>query len=123
MNAFILKYKKYLIGIAVAIAIVFTFNWYVGNKEEAAYQAGFQSANVQWEKKGKEYVAMIDDAHAKNSAMNYTLKLLTEGKIIEEQRKRDNVVQQQIEYSKSPESKARGLDDKFIKLYNDSLGE
>lgn len=119
----IMKYKKYLIGIVLAIAIVFTFNWYVGRKEEAAYQKGFQSANVQWEKKGKGYVAMIDDAHAKNSAMNYTLKLLTEGKIIEEQRKRDNVVQQQIEYSKSPESKVKGLDDKFIKLYNDSLGE
>ena len=123
MSDFIFKYKKYLIGIAVAVVIAITFNWYVGTKESAAYGRGFQSANVQWEKKGKEYVAMIDDAYAKNSSMNYTLKLLTEGKIIEEQKKRDSVVKQQIEYSQSPESKVKGLDDKFIKLYNDSLGE
>lgn len=123
MLAFILKYKKYLVGVVAAIAIAISFNWYVGNKEESAYQSGFQAANVAWEKKGKEYVKMIDDAYAKNSSMNYTLKLLTEGKVIQEQKLRDNVVQQQIEYSKSPEAKVKGLDDKFIKLYNDSLGE
>jgi|AGFS01.1.fsa_nt_gi hypothetical protein len=120
---FILKYKQYLIGIAAAVLIFFAFNWYVGTKEDAAYDRGFQSANVQWEKKGKEYVAMIDDEKAKNTALNYTLNLLSEGKLIEEQKKRDAIVKQQLEYSQSPEAKKHSLDDKFIKLYNDSLGE
>lgn len=119
----ILKYKKYLIGIGIAILLLFSFNWYVGTKEKAAYDRGFQSANVQWEKKGKEYVGMIDDAYARNKALNYTLTLLSEGKLIDEQKRKDSVVKQQLEYSKTPEAKVKGLDDKFIKLYNDSLGD
>lgn len=120
---FILKYRQYLIGIAVAVLIFFSFNWYVGIKEDAAYDRGFQSANVQWEKKGKEYVAMIDDEKAKNSALNYTLSLLSEGKMIEEQKRQAAVVKQQQEYLQRPEAKKHSFDDNFIKLYNDSLGE
>lgn len=123
MYKLILKYKQYLIGIAAAVLIFFTFNWYVGTKEDAAYDRGFQSANVKWEKKGKEYVAMIDDEKSKNTALNYTLNLLSEGKLIEEQKKRDSIVKQQLEYNQSPEAKKHSLDDKFIRLYNDSLGE
>lgn len=123
MMNYILKYKKYLIGIGIVIILLLSFNWYVGTKEAAAYDRGFQSANVQWEKKGKEYVGMIDDAYSRNKALNYTLTLLSEGKLIEEQRRKDSVVKQQMEYSKTPEAKVKGLDDKFIKLYNDSLGD
>lgn len=118
----ILKYKKYLVGIIIALFLIFSFNWYVGKKEKAAYAQGFQSSNLQWEKKGKEYVGMIDQAYARNRSMNYALNLLSEGKIIEEQKRRTDVNEQQLEYSKNPDSDRTGLDDKFIKLYNDSLG-
>lgn len=123
MLGFLIKYKKYIISLVIAIVLLLSFNWYVGRKESAAYDRGFESANVQWIKKGKEYVAMIDDEKSKNTALNYTLNLLSEGKLIEEQKKRDVIVKQQLEYSQSPEAKKHSLDDKFIKLYNDSLGE
>jgi len=119
----IFQYKKYLVSIAIVLVLIFSFNWYVGKKEKAAYDQGFQSSNLQWEKKGKEYVGMIDQAYARNKAMNYTLALLSEGKIIEEQKRRSDVSAQQLEYNKTPDSARVGLDDKFVKLYNDSLGE
>lgn len=122
MLALFLKYKKYIAGVILALVVVLCFNWYVDSKEKVAYKEGFESANVQWEKKGRQYVGMIEEAHSRNQALNYTLTLLSEGKLIEEQKNRDNVINQQLEYSKSPESKVKGLDDKFIKLYNDSLG-
>ncbi len=123
MLAFISKYKKYLIGIAVAIALVFSFKWYVGTKEDAAYDRGFQSANLQWEKKGKEYVDLIDKGKAENTALNEELASVSEEKRkLEEKRSRD-VNNKQIEYNKTEAARKKGLDDDFIDLYNESLGD
>lgn len=123
MNAFILKYKKYLIGIAVAIALIFSFNWYVGTKESAAYDRGFQSANVQWEKKGKEYVDLIDKGKAENVSLNEQLARVSEEKRKLEEARRHNVNDKQIEYNKTEAARKKGLDDDFVDLYNESLGD
>lgn len=123
MNAFILKYKKYLIGIAVAIALIFSFNWYVGTKESAAYDRGFQSANVQWEKKGKEYVDLINKGKADNTALNDELARVSEEKRKLEEARRHNVNDKQVEYNKTEAARKKGLDDDFVDLYNESLGD
>lgn len=122
MAAFIYKYKKYLIGIAVAIMLVFSFNWYVGNKEEAAYHRGFQSANVQWEKKGKEYVDLINKGKADNTALNNELARVSEEKRKLEEKRTQDVNNKQIEYNKTEAARQKGLDDAFVDLYNQSLG-
>lgn len=123
MAAFISKYKKYLIGIAVAILLIFSFNWYVGTKEDAAYDRGFQSANVQWEKKGKEYVELINKGKADNTALNNELARVSEEKRKLEEKRTQNVNNKQIEYNKTEASRKKGLDDDFVDLYNESLGD
>lgn len=123
MAAFISKYKKYLIGIAVAILLVFSFNWYVGTKEDAAYDRGFQSANVQWEKKGKEYVDLINKGKAENTALNNELAKVSEEKRKLEEARRHNVSDKQVEYNKTEAARKKGLDDDFVDLYNESLGD
>lgn len=121
--ALILKYKKYLIGVALAIVLVLGFNFWVGQKEDQAYQQGFQAANVQWEKKGKEYVDLIEKGYAENVALNQKLAEANEAKRKLEEERASLVHDQQIDYANSEEGKVKGLDKKFIKLYNDSLGE
>ncbi|UTC25487.1 hypothetical protein P7_304 [Pectobacterium phage vB_PcaM_P7_Pc] len=123
MNAFILKYKKYLIGIAVAIALIFSFNWYVGTKESAAYDRGFQSANLQWEKKGKEYVDLINKGKAENVSLNEQLARVSEEKRKLEEKRTQDVTHKQIEYNKTEAARKKGLDDDFVDLYNESLGD
>lgn len=123
MASFISKYKKYLIGIAVAILLIFSFNWYVGTKEDAAYDRGFQSANVQWEKKGKEYVDLINKGKADNTALNNELAKVSEEKRKLEEKRTQNVNNKQIEYNKTEAARKKGLDDDFVDLYNESLGD
>ena len=123
MAAFISKYKKYLIGIAVAVLLIFSFNWYVGTKEDAAYDRGFQSANVQWEKKGKEYVDLINKGKADNTALNNELAKVSEEKRKLEEKRTQNVNNKQIEYNKTEAARKKGLDDDFVDLYNESLGD
>lgn len=123
MIAFIRKYKKYLIGIGIAIMLLFSFNWYIGTKESAAYDRGFQSANVQWEKKGKEYVRLIDKGKAENTALNEELARVSEEKRKLEDARRHNVNNKQVEYNKTEAARQKGLDDDFVDLYNESLGD
>lgn len=123
MSNFILKYKAYLIGIAIAATLALSFNWYVDRKEAAAYEKGFASANSAWMKKGKEYVDMIDAEKADNTALNERLAVISEEKRILEQKKAQKVVDKQIEYVKSPSATNKSLDDGFVELYNESLGE
>lgn len=123
MATFINKYKKYLIGIGIAILLLFSFNWYVGTKEDAAYSRGFQSANIQWEKKGKEYVDLIDKGKADNTALNEELARASEEKRKLEEARRHNVSDKQVEYNKTEAARKKGLDDDFVDLYNESLGD
>lgn len=123
MATFITKYKKYLIGIGIAILLLFSFNWYVGTKESAAYDRGFQSANVQWEKKGKEYVALIDETRARNVDLNERLAIVSEEKRKLEEKRRQDVGNKQVEYNKTEAARNVGLDDDFVDLYNESLGD
>lgn len=123
MIEFVLKYKKYLIGIAVAIALIFSFNWYVGTKEAAAYDRGFQSANMQWEKKGKEYVDLINKGKADNTALNEKLARVSEEKRKLEETHRLDINNKQVEYNKTEAARQKGLDDGFVDLYNESLGD
>ena len=122
MVEFIMKYKRYLIGIAVAIALIFSFNWYVEEKEDAAYDRGFQSANVQWEKKGKEYVDLIYKGKAENTALNTELAKVSEEKRKLEEKRTQGVNNKQVEYNKTEAARKKGLDDDFVDLYNESLG-
>lgn len=123
MVAFFKKYNKYLIGIGIAILLLFSFNWYVGTKESAAYDRGFQSANIQWERKGKEYVDLIDKGKAENKALNAKLAKVSEEKRKLEEARRHNVNDKQIEYNKTESARKKGLDDDFVDLYNESLGD
>ncbi|AEZ66370.1 hypothetical protein EXT67_21120 [Pectobacterium atrosepticum] len=123
MATFIDKYKKYLIGIGIAVLLLFSFNWYVGTKEDAAYALGFQSANTQWEKKGKEYVDLIDKGKADNTALNEELARVSEEKRKLEEARRHNVSDKQVEYNKTEAARKKGLDDDFVDLYNESLGD
>lgn len=123
MVTFISKYKKYLIGIGIATLLLFSFNWYVGTKEDAAYDRGFQSANSQWEKKGKEYVDLIDKGKADNTALNEELARVSEEKRKLEESRRQNVNNKQVEYNKTEAARQKGLDDDFVDLYNESLGD
>lgn len=123
MTTFILKYKKYLIGIGIAALLLFSFNWYVGTKEDAAYDRGFQYANAQWEKKGKEYVDLIDKGKADNTALNEELARVSEEKRKLEEARRHNVSDKQVEYNKTEAARKKGLDDDFVDLYNESLGD
>lgn len=123
MIEFLLKYKKYLIGLALAVALAFSFKWYVGTKESAAYDRGFQSANVQWEKKGKEYVDLINKGKAENTALNTELAKVSEEKRKLEEKRTQDVNNKQIEYNKTEAARKKGLDDDFIDLYNQSLGD
>lgn len=117
------KYKKFFIGVALTALLVISANIYIGSVERASFKKGYEEANTAWMVKGKEYVSMIDDEKAKNTALNYTLTLLSEGKLIEEQKRQSAIIKQQQEYLQRPESKKHSFDDHFIKLYNDSLGE
>lgn len=123
MTTFILKYKKYLVGIGIAALLLFSFNWYVGTKEDAAYDRGFQYANTQWEKKGKEYVDLIDKGKADNTALNEELARVSEEKRKLEEARRHNVNDKQVEYNKTEAARKKGLDDDFVDLYNESLGD
>lgn len=123
MLAFIDKYKKYLIGIAIAIAIFLSFHIYVGKKETAAYDQGFSAANVQWEKKGKEYVDLIAKGKADNQALNDQLAVLSEAKRKAEEKRGDDVKAKQVQYNKTEAASKKGLDDDLVDIYNQSLGE
>lgn len=123
MLDFVSKYKKYLIGILIAAVVVVGFNLYVSKKEKESYDRGFQVANTLWEKKGKEYVGLIDKERARSASVNYALTLVTEGKIIEEEKRRAQLTQHQAEYLASPAAEKKSLDDSFIRLYNESLGD
>lgn len=123
MLEFMTKYKKYLIGIGIAILLLLSFNWYVGTKESAAYDRGFQSANVQWEKKGKEYVDLIDKGKAENTALNTKLAKVSEEKRKLEEKRNQSVNNKQVEYNKTEAARKKGLDDDFVDLYNESLGD
>lgn len=123
MLEFLIKYKKYIIGLVIVIVLLLSFNWYVARKESAAYDRGFESANVQWIKKGKEYVAIIDNSKNQNAALNEKLEALSEQKRVLEERLSQDVAHDQIEYNKSPAARNKGLDDNFIDLYNKSLGD
>lgn len=123
MLAFIDKYKKYLIGIAIAAALMFSFHLYVGKKETEAYDQGFSAANVQWEKKGKQYVDLIDKGRAENQALNDKLAEATEAKIKAEEKRADDVKGKQVQYNKTEAAGKKGLDDDLVDIYNESLGE
>lgn len=123
MLEFIDKYKKYLIGIAIAIAIALSFHIYVGKKETAAYDQGFSAANVQWEKKGKEYVDLIAKGKADNQALNDQLAVLSEAKRKAEEKRGDDVKAKQVQYNKTEAASKKGLDDDLVDIYNQSLGE
>lgn len=119
----ITEYKKYLIVMAIATLLLFSFNWYVAKKESSAYDRGFQSANVQWERKGQEYVDLIDAGLEKNKRLNDKLAVLSEEKRKLEEDKTNTVKSQQIEYKTSQDALKKCLDDKFVDLYNNSLGD
>lgn len=123
MATFIVKYKKYFIGIGIAILLLFSFDWYVGNKEDAAYDRGFQSANTQWEKKGREYVDLIEKGKADNTALNEELAKISEEKRKLEEKRTQDVNNKQVEYNKTEAARKKGLDDDFVDLYNQSLGD
>lgn len=123
MLNFITVYKKYLIGVAVAIALFFAFNMYVSNKEQNAYDRGFQAANIAWEKKGKEYVDIIDSEKAQNTALNDKLNVISEQKRKLEEERTKSVIVKQIEYVKSENASKKCFDDALVDLYNKSLGE
>lgn len=123
MLNFILKYKKYLIGVAVAVALLFAFNMYVDKKEKESYDRGFQVANIAWEKKGKEYVDLIKKGKEDNTALNEKLNAVSEQKRKLEEERTKSVIVKQIEYVKSGDASKKCLDDSLIDLYNESLGE
>lgn len=123
MLAFIDKYKKYLIGIALAAAIMLGFHLYVDKKETAAYAQGFEAANVQWEKKGKEYVDLIDKGKAENKALNEKLAIASEAKRRAEEKRVNDVKDKQVKYNKTEAAGKKGIDDDLVDIYNQSLGE
>lgn len=116
-------YQKYIIGVVVAILLVIGANIYIGKKEDAAYHRGFDEANTAWIKKGGEYVAIIDQQYKDNNDLNQKLQKLSDEKRALEEDKIRKVGSKQLEYNSSSAARNKGLDDGFIDLYNDSLGE
>ena len=114
---------KYL-GIAILALLLFVgYNTHISSVKKVSYAQGFSSANDQWEKKGKEYVALIDKGLADNAALNDQLAIVSEQKRIAESKKVSGTVTKQIEYSTAPSATRKDFDEKFIDLYNYSLGE
>lgn len=123
MLQFILKYKKYLIGALLFIALFFSFKFYLHQQTSKAYDRGYDEANSAWIAKGREYVDIIRSNKEKMSALNDKLDAEIEKNNKLQGQKVKIVTQKQIEYVKTEESKSVGIDDKFVDIYNESLGD
>jgi len=116
-------YQKFIIGGALIFALLIGGSFYVSKKESDAYKKGFEEANTAWIKKGQEYVGIINASRDQNNALNEKLEAVSEQKRKLEEQKRSEVTNRQVEYNKTPAAKNTCLDEGFIDLYNDSLGE
>lgn len=119
----LIPYKKYIVGAILAFLIVFSAKLYINSVDEAAHARGYNEANSAWMVKGRQYVDMLDKAHAENVILNEQLKDKgTEEAKKDSQLKEDTTVAQ-LDLVRDPASSKKTISPKFIDLYNLSLGE
>ncbi|QYC52507.1 hypothetical protein [Salmonella phage SSBI34] len=123
MINFLMKYKKYLTGMAIAIALFFVFSAYISSVEKKAFDSGFQKANTAWMEKGRQYVDLLDKKYDENKRLNYQLEKATRKDSKVDQDRRSKTAAAQVDFARDPSSSGKTISDKFIDLYNVSLGD
>lgn len=117
------KSWQYVVGAILAGLLFLGYQTHISRIEKESFGKGFQEANGAWMVKGKQYVDMIEAGRAENGVLNGKLYVLSEEKRKLEAQKGDKVIEKQIEYVRSPDASKKGLDDKFVEIYNTSLGD
>lgn len=122
MLELLFKFKKYIIGALLAVALFVGHTIYVSHKERVAYNKGFAEANTAWMNKGREYVDMLNEQLSVNRDLNNQVnKTLVEKKVAEDLLKK-KINSGVIEYNKTDKATQNNIDDRFVELYNESLG-
>lgn len=119
----LIKYRKYLLGAAITLLIIFSANTYINHVEKSAHNRGYNEANSAWMVKGRQYVDMLDKAHAENVSLNEQLKDKGTVEAKKDSQLKEDTAAAQIDLVRDPASSKKTISPKFIDLYNLSLGE
>ena len=123
LKLFISKYRQYLIGVCIAVVLLFSARWYINDVKDKAYTLGYNTSESAWGKRSDQYKIQIADLKSKNVDLNREISVLNEkyrDLEAENKKKVDNLL---TEYKKKPTSGQEFKDKDFINIYNRSLGK
>lgn len=116
-------YKTYLIGAVIALALIVGGKVYLNKVETDSYNLGVsvtQSAN---EAQRQDYKNQLAEKFRENSELTAALNARTREKEAALKALDTKLTEKQAQYSSSPAGQVKGLDQQFIDIYNESLGE
>jgi hypothetical protein len=116
-------YKKYLISAALVLALVFGGKMYVSNLEKTAHDLGYQESEQVWDKKRSDMQKTIDEKFVENTLLAAALRARTAEKQKALEALTKSTAEKQAVYAASQAGKTKVVDDQFVDIYNESLGE
>lgn len=118
----LIKQFWYVIVLVLILVLgIFVKNWYNG-KIEDSYNQGVSVTEVKWKKAQEEKDRLTaqfkNEQQARVDALSEELAKARQ----DLQNQKINGGEKQVIYVKSPAGQAKGIDDDFVEIYNDSLG-
>lgn len=116
-------YKTYLIGAAIALALIIGGKVYLNKVETDSYNHGVSVTQTANEAQRQEYKDQLAEKFKENSELTAALNARTREKEAALKALDTKLAEKQAQYSASPAGQVKGLDEQFIDIYNESLGE